>query len=84
MTWLLTGPTGTGPVVEGHFCRAFAPAGGRVVDVACARCGDGPLLAGDLAAGDEAATAVVHSWLAGTGWRLAGPVCLECVGELSR
>ncbi|MFR9802818.1 hypothetical protein ACL02T_11015 [Pseudonocardia sp. RS010] len=48
------------------------------------RCGDGPLLGGDLAAGDHSATAVVRDWLVGAGWRLSGPVCPDCVGELAR
>lgn len=83
MTWLLPGPTATDSVIEQHFCRGCVPAG-PVADVVCVRCGDGPLLSGDLAAGDEAATAIVRTWLTGAGWRLAGPVCPECVGELSR
>lgn len=81
MTWLLPGPDGP---VEARFCRGCAPSG-RVTDVACVRCADGPLLAGSLAAGDEAATAVVvHGWMSAAGWRLSGPVCPGCVGELSR
>lgn len=80
MTWLLPGPDG--PVVS-RFCRGCAPAG-PVADLVCVRCGDGPLLAGALAAGDGAATAVVHGWLTAAGWRTSGPVCPECVGELAR
>lgn len=83
MTWLLPGSTGAGSVVEQHFCRGCVPAG-PVEDVACVRCGDGPLLGGDLAAGDVAASAVVHDWLAEAGWRLSGPVCPDCLGELAR
>ena len=80
MTWLLAGALG--PVVR-RFCLACVPAG-PVDDVACVRCGDGPLLSGDLAAGDARARAAVQGWLVGAGWRLSGPVCPDCVGELAR
>ena len=83
MTWLLPGPTGNRSVEVAHFCRGCVPAG-PVDDVICARCGDGPLLGGDLAAGDAAATAGVRDWLTAAGWRLSGPVCPDCVGELAR
>ena len=83
MTWLLPGPPGTDSVREQHFCRGCVPPG-PVADVACVRCGDGPLLGGDLAAGAAAATAIVHAWMAGVGWRVSGPVCPDCVGELAR
>lgn len=83
MTWLLPGTTGAGSVVEEHFCRACTPAG-PVDDVVCVRCGDGPLLGGELAVGDDTATAVVYDWLAEAGWRLSGPVCPDCRGELAR
>ncbi len=79
--WLVPGPD-TGPVAR-RFCRRCAPPG-PVDEVACARCGDGPLLAGELTAMDLEVSAAVDAWLADTGWRLAGPVCLECVCELSR
>lgn len=80
MTWLLPGPAG---LLERHFCRGCAPTG-PVDDVACVRCGDGPLLGGALAAGDKAATVVVHGWLSAAGWRTSGPVCPDCVGEPAR
>jgi hypothetical protein len=83
MTWLLPGSPGTDSVREQHFCRDCVPPG-PVADVACVRCGDGPLLGGDLAAGADTATAIVHAWMAGVGWRLSGPVCPNCVGELAR
>lgn len=83
MTWLLSDPAAAGAVLERHFCRGCTPPG-PVTDVACVRCGDGPLLSGDLVAEDMAATAVVQGWLAGRGWRLSGPVCPDCVGELAR
>lgn len=83
MIWLLPGSTGTDSVRERHFCRGCVPPG-PVADVACLRCGDGPLLAGDLAGGDAAATAMVDDWLVGLGWRLAGPVCPDCIGGPAR
>lgn len=88
--WLLPGPDGAdgpdGPVgpVEARFCRGCAPTGGPVADLACMRCGEGPLLSGALAAGDDDATAVVQEWMTSAGWRLSGPVCPDCVGELVR
>jgi hypothetical protein len=78
--WLLPGPDGP---VEARFCRDCAPTG-PIGDLACLRCGDGPLLAGSLAAGDQAATAVAQDWMSAAGWRISGPVCPDCVGELAR
>lgn len=80
MTWLLAGPDGP---VEDHFCRGCTP-GGAVADIACVRCGDGPLLTGELATGADGAGAVVQGWLEGRGWQLSGPVCPDCLGELAR
>lgn len=83
-TWLLAGPGGP---VERRFCRGCAPAG-PVTDLACARCGDGPLLAGDLAAGDAntgaGPGAVVQAWMSAAGWALTGPVCPSCVEDNAR
>lgn len=86
MTWLFPRPAGAdgaGDLVERRFCRGCAPVGG-VDELVCVRCGDGPLLAGDLAAGDDAATVAVQAWMSATGWRIVGPVCPDCVGELAR
>ena len=56
-----------------------------VADVVCVRCGDGPLLVGDLADADEQTPlAPVQGWLSAAGWELSGPVCPDCVGELAR
>ena len=41
--------------------------------------GDGPLLSGELAG-----AAAVQGWLTVAWWRLVGPVCPDCVGELTR
>lgn len=57
---------------------------GWVADVICARCGDGPLFAADLAVEDDRTPAVVQGWLSAAGWQLSGPVCPDCVGELAR
>jgi hypothetical protein len=80
MTWLVAGIVG--PVVR-RFCRACIPAG-RVDDVVCVRCGDGPLLAGELAGDGEQMPVAVQGWLSAAGWELSGPVCPGCVGELAR
>ncbi len=76
--WLLPG-LGDVPAAA-RFCRACAPRG-PIAEVACAACGDGPLLAGDLAAAaDLATTAAIDAWLVETGWRPAGPWCPDCRG----
>ncbi|ANY10782.1 hypothetical protein [Pseudonocardia sp. HH130630-07] len=91
MTWLFLDATesmGTEPMglVERRFCRACAPTG-PVADLACVRCGDGPLSGADLAAadtGDGRTSTMLQAWMSSTGWRLSGPVCPDCVGELAR
>lgn len=80
-TWLVPGPQGS-PVGR-SFCRGCAP-GGAVDEVTCARCGDGPLLAGELTAMNLVVSAAVDAWLAAAGWRLAGPVCPACAVEVVR
>ncbi len=80
--WLLPGPADRAPVVR-RFCRGCAPTG-PVTEILCARCGDGPLLAGELTVMDLHSTAVVDAWLERAGWWLPGPVCPDCVGERSR
>ena len=79
--WLVAGPELE--LAARRFCRGCAPAG-LVDDIACVRCGDGPLLVGELCSMTLEATVAVDSWLAGRGWRLAGPVCPGCLGELTR
>lgn len=83
MLWLLPGAANRGAPVERRFCRGCVPPG-PVDELVCVRCGDGPLLAGALAAGDEAATVVVQAWMTEAGWRISGPVCPDCVRELVR
>lgn len=69
--WILPGPTS--PVI-GHFCRDCAPTG-PVLDLTCTRCGDGPLLAGDIADRPDQATPLLIT----AGWQLAGaPTCPSC------
>ncbi len=80
-TWLV--PGAQGPPVDRSFCRGCAP-GGAVDEIICVRCGDGPLLAGELTAMDLEVTAAVDAWLAAAGWRLAGPVCPGCATEVTR
>jgi hypothetical protein len=53
-------------VVARRYCRACAPSG-PVTDVACVVCGDGPLLAGELAG--VGAWGTVSAWLGEQGWR---------------
>lgn len=93
MTWLIPGTTAAVDVAdpdgglekpdERRFCRGCAPVG-PVADLACVRCGDGPLLTGPLATRDPSAATVLQAWMTNTGWRLSGPVCPDCVGELAR
>jgi hypothetical protein len=64
--WLL--PDGDDGPLARRFCRHCVP-GGPVGEVACAYCGDGPLLSGALAAGPGADPAVGR-WLAAEGWVL--------------
>lgn len=80
--WLFPGAQ-AGELVARRFCRGCAPSG-PLAEVVCTRCGDGPLLAGELPVIDPQVTAAVDGWLEQAGWRLAGPVCPGCMGELSR
>ncbi|SFO49830.1 hypothetical protein SAMN05216207_107016 [Pseudonocardia ammonioxydans] len=58
---------------------------GRVGNVVCVRCGDGPLLAGELIDDvDERLPRAVQGWLSAAGWQLSGPVCSDCCRELGR
>lgn len=83
--WLVpaAGPAPGAAAAARRFCRGCAPRG-PVDEVVCARCGDGPLLTGDLTGMDLEVSALVDAWLAEAGWRLAGPVCPGCVVEVSR
>jgi len=72
VTWLCTDPGRPGQVLTRRHCRRCQPHG-PVVDLACAVCGDGPILAGALAtAAIDAGTPPepVQQWLAADGWQL--------------
>ncbi len=72
VTWLSTEPGRPGQVLTRRHCRRCQPHG-PVVDIACAVCGDGPILAGNLATATTDAGAPpesVQHWLAADGWQL--------------
>lgn len=73
--WLTRDADGTVRAVR--YCRTCAPSG-QVGEIECAICGDGPLLAENLATGDLLASAAVDEWLISTGWSPAGPWCPLC------
>jgi hypothetical protein len=73
--WLL--PAEGGMVREARYCCACAPTG-LVGEIECAGCGDGPLLAGELADADLLAGAAIDAWLSQSGWRPVGPWCPDC------
>jgi hypothetical protein len=73
--WLV--PAEGGAVGVARYCRACAPTG-TVGEIECAGCGDGPLLAEELADTDLLTGAAVDAWLTETGWRPAGPWCPDC------
>ncbi len=67
--WLHPDPENPGAVVEARHCRSCYPLG-PVVDVECARCGDGPVVTGALAQ-DSASGSVAYParrWLVAAGW----------------
>lgn len=73
--WLIPGPDG--PALA-RYCRACPPTG-PITDLTCTRCGDGPLLTADLAAGpDGVLPDPARHWLTAAGWHLDGPVCPSC------
>ncbi|ANY10832.1 hypothetical protein AFB00_31055 (plasmid) [Pseudonocardia sp. HH130630-07] len=73
--WLVDGPDGP---TTACYCRACAPAG-PITDLTCQRCGDGPLLVGDLAAApDGTVPEPARTWLTAAGWHLDEPICPGC------
>ncbi len=73
VTWLSTDPHRPEQLLPGQHCRHCQPHH-PVVDIACVVCGDGPILAGDLAAAATDAgypPKPVQHWLAADGWQLA-------------
>ncbi|MDJ0362220.1 recombinase family protein [Rhodococcus sp. H29-C3] len=70
VSWLYLDCQDPSKVVSRHHCRSCQPEE-IVVDVACTVCGDGPILAGELATGtdiDDAQPDPVQRWLADAGW----------------
>jgi len=64
-------PDRVGELTESHHCTACAPHG-PVTDLACAVCGDGPLLVGaaEAAAASGTITEPARRWLTGHGWQI--------------
>jgi hypothetical protein len=74
--WLVQADDGAARVPR--YCRICTPTG-TVGEKDCAGCGDGPLLADELADADLLTGAVINAWLSQTGWRPAGPWwCRAC------
>ncbi len=72
VTWLCADPDRPGQVLTRRHCRRCQPHS-PVADIACVVCGDGPILAGGLAAAVTVAGAPpepVQRWLAAEGWQL--------------
>jgi len=70
--WLHPDPDNPGSVIQVRHCRTCHPRG-KVVDVECTRCGDGPIVTGALAE-DSATGSVaypVRRWLVAAGWATA-------------
>jgi DNA invertase Pin-like site-specific DNA recombinase len=67
ITWLYPDPQQPGAVIERHHCAACQPHE-YVTVLECPRCGDGPMLAGELAHRDEPASGPVRAWLTEHGW----------------
>ena len=68
VTWLHTDPThGDQPLAAQH-CRHCQPQQ-HVVDIACAICGDGPIITGEFATPADALTDPVQRWLTPAGWQ---------------
>ena len=73
--WLIPGPDG--PRLA-RYCRACPPTG-PITDLTCTRCGDGPLLTGDLATGPTGdIPSPARQWLTANGWCLDSQVCPDC------
>lgn len=72
VTWLYPDPGSELRVLERVHCSSCQPHL-QAATVVCQRCGDGPLLAGDLAAAmtDGLPPVVVRTWLLTKGWQLS-------------
>ncbi len=71
LTWLSADPHRPGQLLPQQHCRHCQPHG-PVLDIACAVCGDGPILTGDLATAVDTGPPPkpVQQWLAADGWQL--------------
>jgi len=72
VTWLSADPHRPGQLLPRQHCRRCQPHH-PVLDIACVVCGDGPILAGDLATAAIDAgppPKPVQQWLAADGWQL--------------
>ena len=75
IVWLVD--VGEGKPAAARFCRTCRPRG-RVEEVACEDCGDGPLLSGVFAdPADLFTAAALQEWLDETGWT-HGTICPNC------
>jgi DNA invertase Pin-like site-specific DNA recombinase len=72
ITWLYPDPADPLRVVERVHCSVCQPHQ-RAATVVCELCGDGPLLAGDLAAAsdDDLPSSMVLEWLVDKGWQVS-------------
>lgn len=68
VTWLYRDPDVPDEIVARNHCRSCQP-GDPSVDIACAVCGDGPILAGELADSNDGLSQPVQRWLTDAGWR---------------
>jgi hypothetical protein len=80
VTWLHADPDRYGTIISRHHCRHCEP-GQPAFDIACSICGDGPILAGVLAAQAENGdlTKPVQRWLTAAGWTVTPD--LVCPGH---
>jgi len=73
VTWLSADSHRPGQLLPRQHCRHCQPHG-PVLDLACAVCGDGPILSGDLATAAAIDAGIppkpVQQWLAADGWQL--------------
>lgn len=67
ITWLSPDPQRPGAVVERHHCAACQPHE-QVTVLECPLCGDGPMLAGELARQAESPAEPIRVWLVEHGW----------------
>jgi DNA invertase Pin-like site-specific DNA recombinase len=71
VSWLYRDPSAAVGIVARNHCRSCQP-DEPAVDIACAVCEDGPILAGELAAGTGSSNLLsppVQQWLTVAGWR---------------